>query len=81
MAQKPTPDPAPAPASDPTPDPAPAAAAAAKKRAAAKTVDDPGMVDSLLAERRGYVQRNLPERVKLVDEQIRFYGGEPPAAE
>ncbi len=78
MAPKPTPDPAPA--ADPTPDPAPAAAAA-KKRAAAKTVDDPGMVDALLAERRGYVQRNLPDRVRLVDEQIRHYGGEPPAGE
>lgn len=47
--------------------------------ARAKAANDPRMVESLLAERRGYVMRGMGDRVALVDEQIRFYGGQPPA--
>lgn len=56
-----------------------AVAAAAVSRA--KAAADPRMVESLLAERRGYVTREMGDRVALVDEQIRFYGGQPPAEE
>jgi hypothetical protein len=31
-------------------------------------------IDALLAERRGYVMRNLPNRVKAVDEQLARLG-------
>lgn len=38
-------------------------------------------IANLLAERRGYVQRGLDDRVKDVDEQLRRYGHEAaPAA-
>lgn len=45
----------------------------------AKAAADPRMVESLLTERRGYVQRGMGDRVALVDVQIRHYGGEPPS--
>lgn len=38
------------------------------------------LVDALLAERAGYVQRKLPERVALVDEQIKANGGKVPTS-
>ncbi len=57
------------------------AEAADKRAEAAAGRSNPGMVEALLAERRGYVQRELPDRVKQVDEQIRYYGGQPPAGE
>lgn len=31
-------------------------------------------VDSLLRERQGYVVRNLPDRVRQVDEQLELHG-------
>lgn len=67
----------------PAPAPTLEAAAAGRRAAAAETeaADDPRsrMVDSLLVERRGYVTRGKPDRVAQVDEQIRHYGGQPPA--
>lgn len=88
MAQKPKPDTDTTPATADDADaaqataaPAPDVQTAAKKRAAAKKIDDPRMVDSLLAERRGYVQRGNTARVAQVDEQIRFYGGTPPTGD
>jgi len=35
---------------------------------------DRGMVDALLAERRGYVQRGMKDRAAAVDEQLRHRG-------
>ncbi len=64
------------PAADAPPPASADAAKAASKRAAAAA--DPRMVESLLAERRGYVARGKDDRVALVDEQIRHSGGEPP---
>jgi hypothetical protein len=68
----------------PSPDPAEtsetlAAAGKARAEAAAAKHANPGMVDALLEERRGYVQRGFADRIAAVDEQIRFYGGQPPA--
>lgn len=54
----------------------PVAQAAASRATAAA---DPRMVESLLNERRGYITRGMADRAAAVDEQIRFYGGEPPA--
>jgi hypothetical protein len=59
---------------------------AAEKRRAAATAPNPDVavqahVDALLAERRGFVQRGDATSTALVDEQIRHYGGKPPAAE
>lgn len=31
-------------------------------------------VIALLAERANYIRRNLPARIKQVDEQLKFYG-------
>ena len=57
--------------------------AAAKRAAAiAATGQQPPsgtMLDALVLERRGYVQRGLDDRVRQVDEQIRLHGGTPPA--
>lgn len=64
---------------------APSVRAAAKKRAGAMAdgalADQPGnagMIEALLVERRGYVMRDLPERVAQVDEQLRIRGAKPP---
>ena len=38
-----------------------------------------GFVEALLAERQGYVNQGKADRVAEVDEQIRAYGGQPPA--
>jgi len=35
---------------------------------------DRGMAEALLAERRGYEQRGMDDRVALVDEQLRLRG-------
>lgn len=35
------------------------------------------MIAALRRERASYAARGLDERVKLVDEQLRFYGDEP----
>lgn len=53
--------------------------AAAARRDAFEAVApaDRGMVDALLAERRGYVQRDLTNRVAQVDEQLRLRGYDP----
>ena len=37
-------------------------------------------IAALLEERRGYVVRNLPDRVKAVDEQLARLGYKAPAA-
>lgn len=47
-----------------------------KKDAAAKRA---GFVEALLVERAGYVATGKLDRVAQVDEQIRTYGGQPPA--
>lgn len=47
-----------------------------KKDAALKRA---GFVEALLAEREGYVNQGKADRVAQVDEQIRAYGGQPPA--
>lgn len=39
---------------------------------------DERMIEALLHEREGYVQRNMPDRIAQVDEQIKLRGGEPP---
>lgn len=39
---------------------------------------DEALVASLLLERRGYVIRNLPERVAQVDVELRRLGASPP---
>jgi hypothetical protein len=36
------------------------------------------MVEALLHEREGYVQRGLDDRVAQVDEQLKLRGAEPP---
>ncbi len=41
---------------------------------------DAQVVQALLTERQGYVQRGLDGRVAQVDEQIRARGGKPPAS-
>ncbi|MCE7008734.1 hypothetical protein LWC34_38875 [Kibdelosporangium philippinense] len=47
-----------------------------------KNADEPQpqdpMIDALLHERQGYVQRGLKDRVAQIDEQIVLRGGEPP---
>lgn len=79
----PPPAPAPAPAPDPPQPPPPAdplepsveQAAAARRSAMDGVTDaDRGMVDALLAERRGYLQRGMNDRVGQVDEQLRLRG-------
>jgi hypothetical protein len=55
----------------------PAVTEAAQKRAASVSLPaDPRFISALLAERQGFIQRGLPERVKLVDEQLRLRGHE-----
>lgn len=50
--------------------------AAAKRQAAMEGVRDAdrGMVDALLVERLGYVQRGMNERAEQVTEQLRLRG-------
>lgn len=48
-----------------------------EKQAAA--VKRAGMVEALLRERAGYVQRGEKARVAEVDAQIKIYGGDVPA--
>lgn len=54
-------------------------AAAGKRAAAAAGAGNPQYLDALLAERRGYVVRRLPERVAAVDAEIERRGGTVPA--
>ncbi|MFC6017219.1 hypothetical protein ACFP2T_13505 [Plantactinospora solaniradicis] len=79
-----TPPETPNPAADPTPPGTPPAApeqtasrAAARRRDAYEDVKpaDRNMVDALLVERNGYVQRgDQADRVKQVDEQLKLRG-------
>lgn len=63
--------------SEPEGRPTPTIEQAAQRRRDAmegvKPKDRP-MVEALLAERRGYEQRGLTDRVRLVDEQLRLRG-------
>lgn len=53
--------------------------AAEKRKASIGSPDvNAGMIAALLEERRGYVQRDLKDRVEQVDEQLRLRGAEPP---
>jgi hypothetical protein len=47
-----------------------------KKAAAAQRGD---FLDALRREREGYAAAGMTERVAQVDEQIKTYGGQPPA--
>lgn len=38
-------------------------------------------IAGLLRERQGYVNRNLPDRIKQVDEQLKLYGYKSPVEE
>lgn len=49
---------------------------AGEARAKAAVQRDDRMLAALAAERIGYVQRGLGDRVKQVDEQIAYYSGE-----
>ena len=51
---------------------------AAEKRRASLAGPNDSMVEALLVERRGYVQRGMEDRVAQVDEQLRLRGAEPP---
>lgn len=53
-------------------------AAEARQAAAQRGERTEEFVAALLEERRGYVVRDLGDRVAEVDEQIRLYGGEVP---
>jgi hypothetical protein len=75
----PTPDVKPAQPDPPTPDVKQAAERRGDAMAKVKPTDR-GMVDALLAERRGYVQRDMPDRVSLVDEQLELRGYDPKSA-
>lgn len=65
------------PAQPPAQGQAPAAEKAARRRADAMDgvkPEDRNMVDALLAERRGYQQRGMDDRVAQVDEQLQLRG-------
>ncbi|MCB2413654.1 hypothetical protein LGT39_12445 [Demequina sp. TTPB684] len=56
-----------------------AAAAADRKASAESGKPNPNqkIIDALNMERQGYVRRDLPERVKQVDAQLKHYGAKP----
>lgn len=65
------------PAQAPTAQPQPTVQEAAQRRAAAMDGvkdADRNMVDALIAERRGYQQRDMDDRVAQVDEQLKSRG-------